>query len=62
MNKTHAPSRPNPTEVLYDLDEGIAVITLNAPDGMNTDLRGDAERPDAPLIGPNEDKAVRCSS
>ena len=48
------------SEVLYDVDDHIAVITLNAPERMNTisgPMLNDLTRL---LIRANEDPAVRC--
>src|ERR1700712_1326467 len=60
MNNPARAEATESNEVLYDLDEGIAVITLNAPERMNTisgPMLNDLTRL---LIRANEDKAVRC--
>ncbi len=54
---------PAPTEtqeVLYAVDEQIAVITLNAPQRMNTISRAMLDELTRVLILANEDPAVRC--
>jgi len=48
------------SEVLYEVEDHVAVITLNAPERMNTisgPMLNDLTRL---LIAANEDKAVRC--
>ena len=60
MNMTSRAEQTESNEVLYELDEGIAVITLNAPERMNTisgPMLNDLTRL---LIRANEDPAVRC--
>ena len=60
MNNTERAEQTESNEVLYDLDDGIAVITLNAPERMNTisgPMLNDLTRL---LIRANEDPAVRC--
>jgi len=48
------------TEVLYDVADHIATITLNAPERMNTISRAMLDELTAALLRANEDKAVRC--
>ncbi len=60
MNMNARAEQTESNEVLYELDEGIAVITLNAPERMNTisgPMLNDLTRL---LIRANEDPAVRC--
>ena len=60
MNQPARSEQTESNEVLYEVDEGIAVITLNAPERMNTisgPMLNDLTRL---LIRANEDKAVRC--
>jgi len=55
--------RTQPTEsseVLYDVDDAIAVITLNAPERMNTISGPMLNNLTRLLIAANEDPAVRC--
>jgi len=47
-------------EVLYDVADGIATITLNAPDRMNTISRAMLAQLTALLVKAEEDKDVRC--
>ena len=58
MNMTARAEQTESSEVLYDLDEGIAVITLNAPERINTisgPMLNDLTRR---LIRANADQAV----
>lgn len=48
------------TEVLYDVADHIATITLNAPERMNTISRAMLNELSAALLRANEDVAVRC--
>jgi len=47
-------------EVLYDVADGIATITLNAPDRMNTISRAMLAQLTALLVKAEEDNDVRC--
>ena len=47
-------------EVLYELSDHIATITLNAPERMNTISRAMLNDLSAALLRANEDTAVRC--
>ena len=60
MNKPARAERTESNEVLYDLDDGIAVITLNAPERMNTISGPMLNELTALLIRADEDPAVRC--
>ena len=51
---------PQSSEVLYDVADHIAVITLNAPERMNTISGPMLNNLTRLLIQANEDKAVRC--
>ena len=48
------------TEVLYEVADHIATITLNAPERMNTISRAMLNALSAALLRANEDTAVRC--
>ena len=48
------------SEVLYDVSDHIATITLNAPERMNTISRAMLNDLSAALLRANEDTAVRC--
>ena len=48
------------SEVLYDVSDHIATITLNAPERMNTIGRAMLNDLSAALLRANEDTAVRC--
>ena len=48
------------SEVLYDVSDHIATITLNAPERMNTSSRAMLNDLSAALLRANEDTAVRC--
>ena len=48
------------SEVLYDVSDHIATITLNAPERMNTISRAMLNELSAALLRANEDVAVRC--
>ena len=47
-------------EVLYEVSDHIATITLNAPERMNTISRAMLNELSAALLRANEDVAVRC--
>ena len=47
-------------EVLYDVADGVATITLNAPERMNTITRTMLDALTARLVDANQDPAVRC--
>lgn len=49
-----------PAEVLYQLDQHIATITLNAPERMNTISRAMLDQLTESLVRADEDPAVRC--
>lgn len=49
-----------PTEVLYELREHIATITLNAPERLNTISAPMLDQLTAALVRANEDPEVRC--
>ncbi|MBM3730202.1 MAG: enoyl-CoA hydratase [Actinobacteria bacterium] len=48
------------TEVLYEVDERIATITLNAPERMNTISSAMLDELSAALLQADRDRAVRC--
>ena len=48
------------SEVLYDVADHIATITLNAPERMNTISRAMLSALSDALLRANEDTAVRC--
>ena len=48
------------SEVLYDVSDHIATITLNAPERMNTISRAMLNDLSAALLRANEDSGVRC--
>jgi len=62
MDQAHAAKAgpTEPSEVLYAVADHIAVITLNAPERMNTISGPMLDRLTRLLITANEDPAVRC--
>ncbi len=60
MSEAHDLSREAADEVLYEAADGIAVITLNAPDRMNTISGPMLNRLTELLVVAEEDKDVRC--
>jgi enoyl-CoA hydratase/carnithine racemase len=48
------------SEVLYEIDEHIATITLNAPERMNTISAAMLEQISESLLTADRDRAVRC--
>ncbi len=60
MDQAQCTMQTESSEVLYDVADHIAVITLNAPERMNTisgPMLNDLTRL---LVGANEDRDVRC--
>lgn len=49
------------TEVLYEVDEHLATITLNAPERMNTISGAMLDELSEALLRADRDKAVRCA-
>lgn len=60
MSKPQEVTATAPQEVLYDVSEHIATITLNAPERMNTISGPMLDQLTRRLIEANEDKDVRC--
>ena len=60
MSEAHTIAAEGAEEVLYDVSDHIATITLNAPDRMNTISGPMLARLTQLLIEANEDDGVRC--
>lgn len=60
MSEAHDLSREAKDEVLYEAADGIAVITLNAPERMNTISGPMLNRLTELLLRAEEDRDVRC--
>jgi len=59
MSKTPKLNAGEPEEVLYQIGDGIATITLNCPDRMNTISRRMLNRISECLVAANRDSEVR---
>ena len=60
MDRAQQSVEEQPSEVLYDIEEHVAVITLNAPDRMNTISGPMLNDLTKLLVKANEDRSVRC--
>ena len=60
MEKAQRVIEPESNEVLYDVDNHVAIITLNAPDRMNTISGPMLNDLTKLLVRANEDRDVRC--
>lgn len=60
MSKPQEVAQAAPQEVLYEVSEHIATITLNAPERMNTISGPMLDQLTKRLLDANQDKDVRC--
>lgn len=60
MAQAQEAARPEPVEVLYEVAEHVATVTLNAPERMNTISRAMLGQLSEALLRANEDPQVRC--